>query len=126
MRLLLDTHVFLWTLQEHSALTPAMRKVMDDAAEVYVSSASIWEIAIKARLEKIRVDADALGDAISAGGFEELPVRAVHALGVATLPPHHTDPFDRLLVAQALHEPLLLLTADHQLAAYGDRVLLVK
>ncbi|HEX3846265.1 MAG TPA: type II toxin-antitoxin system VapC family toxin [Steroidobacteraceae bacterium] len=126
MRLLLDTHVFLWTLQEHSALTAAMRKVMDDAEEVHVSAASIWEIAIKARLKKIRVDADALSDAISAGGFEELPVRAVHALGVATLPPHHADPFDRLLIAQALYEPLVLLTADKQLSAYGDRILLVK
>ena len=126
MRLLLDTHLFLWALQEHSALTPSMRKAMDQADEVHVSAASIWEIAIKARLKKIRVDVDALSGAISAGGFEELPVRAAHALGVATLPLHHTDPFDRLLVAQANHEPLLLLTTDSQLAAYGERILLVK
>jgi PIN domain nuclease of toxin-antitoxin system len=125
MRLLLDTHIFLWAVAGDPLLKPEIRRFIESADEVYVSAASIWEIAIKARLGKIAADPDALQAAIEASGFLELPVRAGHAVGVAKLPPHHNDPFDRLLVAQAIAEPLKLLTADAALRQYSDVVVTV-
>jgi PIN domain nuclease of toxin-antitoxin system len=122
MRLLLDTHVFLWVAAGSRRLKSRPRAMIEAADEVFVSSASIWEIAIKVRLGKLTADVDGLVSAIVESGFTELPVRASHAAGVAGLPLHHTDPFDRLLVAQALWEPLQLLTADRVLARYGDLV----
>lgn len=123
MRLLLDTHIFLWAVAGSPRLKPAARRLIEAAEQVYVSAASIWEVAIKAQLGKIEADPQALTDAIAASGFVELGVRATHAAGVARLAPHHSDPFDRLLVAQALAEPLRLLTADAALVQYGDIVL---
>jgi len=125
MRLLLDTHIFLWAVAGDPLLKPETRRFIESADEVYVSAASIWEIAIKARLGRIAADPDALLAAIEASGFLELPVRAGHAAGVAKLPPHHNDPFDRLLVAQAIAEPLKLLTADAALRQYSDVVVTV-
>jgi PIN domain nuclease of toxin-antitoxin system len=125
MRLLLDTHIFLWAVTGNSALKAPVRRMMEDADEVYVSAASIWEIAIKAGLGKIEADADMLVNEITEVGFQELPVRLRHAAGVARLPPYHTDPFDRLLIAQAIAEPLKLLTVDKPLAQYSEMVLVV-
>lgn len=125
MRLLLDTHVFLWAVAGHPALKPPARKLIESAEAVYVSAASLWEVAIKVRLGKLEADPDELVEAIEASGFQELPVRAVHAAGVARLPMHHHDPFDRLLIAQALAEPLKLLTADAMLGRYTDLVVTV-
>ena len=122
MRLLLDTHVFLWAVSANRHLTPAARHYLSLADAVYVSAASIWEIAIKSRLGKIDADAAVLVDAIEESGLQELPVSARHAAAVATLPLHHTDPFDRLLLAQAFMEPLRLVTADKTLAAYGGAI----
>ena len=125
MRLLLDTHVFLWAITGAARLKPASRRKIEAAAVVYVSAASIWEIAIKAALGRIEADVPALTDAIAESGFAELPVRAQHAARVASLPLHHGDPFDRLLVAQALTEPLRLVTADAVLARYTELVELI-
>lgn len=125
MRLLLDTHVFLWAVAGSPSLKPASRRLIESAEEVHVSAASIWEVAIKACLGKIEADPQQLAQAIAASGFLELPVRAAHAAAVAELALHHGDPFDRILVAQALSEPLRLLTADAVLAQYSDLVLLV-
>ena len=125
MRLLLDTHIFLWAVQGSASLKPRVRRMMEAAEQIYVSAASIWEIAIKARLGKIEASAVDLVDAIEASGFLELPVRALHAVRVADLPLHHTDPFDRLLVSQAMAEPLRLLTIDTVLCQYSDLVTLV-
>ncbi len=125
MRLLLDTHVFLWAVMGHPLLKAAARKTIASADRVYVSSASIWEVAIKARLGKIEADADSLLAAIEASGFVELPVTGSHAALVARLPLHHADPFDRILVAQSITEPLRLVTADSALAPYGETVLLI-
>lgn len=125
MRLLLDTHVFLWAVAGSSLLKPAARRAIEAADQVYVSAASIWEITIKARLGKIEADPYELADAIEASGFIELAVRASHAAGVGRLPLHHNDPFDRLLVAQAVAEPLRLLTADVVLVQYSELVVLV-
>ncbi len=124
MRLLLDTHIFLWAVADSALLRPSARQWIESADEVFVSAASIWEIAIKARLGKIDADPDELDAAIAASGFSELAVRSAHAKGVARLLLHHTDPFDRLLVAQAISEPMRLLTADVALAPYSELVLM--
>jgi PIN domain nuclease of toxin-antitoxin system len=125
MRVLLDTHVFLWAVSDSARLSAAARREIVAAEQAFISAASIWEVAIKARLGKIDADVDAAAAAIGQSGFYELPVRAAHAVAVARLPLHHADPFDRLLVAQALTEPLRLLTADAALARYGDFVQVV-
>jgi PIN domain nuclease of toxin-antitoxin system len=125
MRLLLDTHIFLWVVSGSTSLSTAARGAIEAADEVYVSAASIWEIAIKARLGKILADPDELVAAIAASGFIELPVLASHAAAVSRLALHHNDPFDRLLIAQAITEPLKLLTADAQLVSYSDVVMRV-
>jgi PIN domain nuclease of toxin-antitoxin system len=119
MRLLLDTHVFLWAVAGNRRLKPATRLYLSQAEAVYVSAASIWEIAIKSRLGKIDADPAALARAIEESGFQELAVSARHAAAVASLPLHHTDPFDRILLAQAFTDPLRLVTADSALTAYG-------
>ena len=125
MRLLLDTHVFIWAVTADRKLKPADRSFITSAEKVFVSAASIWEIAIKCRLGKIDGDANDFADGIEASGFKELPVSARHAAAVGTLPLHHTDPFDRLILAQAFAEPLHLLTADSALAAYGGAVTVI-
>lgn len=122
MRLLLDTHVFLWAVSANRRLKPAMRDYLSQADAVYVSAASIWEIAIKSRLSKFDADPVALAKAIDESGFQELPVTAKHAAAVAALPLHHADPFDRLLLAQAFMEPLRLVTADNALSVYGGAI----
>ncbi|CAM2160198.1 type II toxin-antitoxin system VapC family toxin [Paraburkholderia tropica] len=125
MRLLLDTHVYLWALMDDRKLSKVARKLILDADEVYVSSASIWEASIKSSLGKLDVDIEQLVEQIEASGFRELPVRALHAARVRSLPDIHRDPFDRMLVAQALTEPLRLMTADAHLSKYTELVLSV-
>ena len=122
MRILLDTQVFLWFLGDSRRLSPVGRALVSEAEEVYVSAASIWEVAIKVSIGKLKAVPEDVYQGIDASGFTELPVRAAHATGVAGLPPHHRDPFDRLLIAQALLEPLLLITADSDRAAYSPLV----
>ena len=129
MRLLLDTHLLLWALSDPDKLDAATRDLVEDPAnEVLFSAASIWEIAIKAGLGRadFAVRPDAVARAARDTGFVELPVRADVAARVADLPPHHRDPFDRLLVAQAMAEPVLLYTADPLLPPYTDLVRLVR
>jgi PIN domain nuclease of toxin-antitoxin system len=125
MRLLLDTHIFLWAVSGNPVLKASTRRFIESADRVYVSAASIWEIAIKSKLGKIEADADELISSIEQSGFSELPVSAAHAAGVARLALHHTDPIDRLLVAQAVAEPLKFLTADPALCPYSDLIILV-
>jgi PIN domain nuclease of toxin-antitoxin system len=125
MRLLLDTQVFLWVLSNSSRIGRQARAWIETADEVYVSAASIWEAAIKMRIGKLEVLVDDLLQAIEPSGFMELPVSARHAARVASLPLIHRDPFDRLLVAQALETSLQLLTADPQLTSYSDLVTLI-
>jgi PIN domain nuclease of toxin-antitoxin system len=125
VRLLLDTHVFLWFLADAKNLTKKARAQIELADEVCVSAATIWEVAIKAALGKIQVDVARVHAGIGASGFVELPVRASHAAAVAGLPAHHRDPFDRLLIAQATSEPLGFLTADRTLSRYSSLVQVV-
>ena len=125
MRLLLDTHVLLWTLDGSPRLGTRARELMTArGAECFVSAVSFWEIAIKAGLRRkdFRVDAERLIDACVTAGLRLLPFAPSHAVRVARLPQHHADPFDRALIAQALVEPLTLLTRDEELAPYGSVV----
>ncbi|WP_175822892.1 type II toxin-antitoxin system VapC family toxin [Burkholderia sp. BCC0419] len=126
MRLLFDTHIFLWAVANDSRLSARARNLIVAADEVFISSASIWEVAIKAGKGKLDVDVDRLIDKIKANQYRELPVRAAHGAAVRHLPHYHGDPFDRLLVAQAWYEPMVLITADGHLAQYGaSRILTV-
>ena len=128
MNLLLDTHILLWALDEPERLKADMRALLENPDnEVFFNAASIWEIAIKARLGRIDFPAgpEDIIQAARDSGFTELPVRADAAAWVARLPLHHRDPFDRLMVAQALAEPMRLYTADPLLPPYSELVMLV-
>jgi PIN domain nuclease of toxin-antitoxin system len=125
MRLLLDTHIAYWTFYETKRLPQRAREYIDRAEDIFVSSASIWEMAIKVRLGKMGGDPRKMVSLIEAADFEELPILSRHAVQVTDLPMHHADPFDRLLVAQAMSEPLHLLTADTQLKPYSELVICV-
>jgi len=125
MRILLDTHVLIWAVADSDRLTPDIAEVLQETAnDVLFSAASIWEIAIKYRLKQPRFmyEPNEIARVALETGFVELPVHAAVAASVATLPLHHRDPFDRLLVAQALAEPAALFTADAQLEPYSDLV----
>jgi PIN domain nuclease of toxin-antitoxin system len=128
MRLILDTNVLIRALIEPARLTPSARSVLEDPEhEVFFSTASIWEIAIKFALGRadFNVPPEDIVDAAEASGFIELPVRSPAALKVARLPHLHRDPFGRLLVAQAMTEPAQLYTTDKELAAYSELVVCV-
>lgn len=120
-RILLDTHLLLWAVSEPKKLSAHARQRIDEA-EVFVSAASIWEVSIKAALGKLTADPAQLLAEIEPAGFRLLPVTGQHAAAVAQLPALHNDPFDRMLVAQAKTEPLILLTNDSVLGGYGDCV----
>ena len=128
MRLLVDTHLLLWAVASSRRLPRGARALIEDPAnEVYYSAASIWEIAIKSALRRkdFRVDVPALLAALARMGFVELPVTGAHAARVVQLANIHRDPFDRLLVAQSVVEPLTLLTNDRLLARYGEGIRVV-
>ena len=120
-RLLLDTHVALWWFAAHPRLDAGIREEIS-RSECWLSAASVWEVAIKFRLDKMPIAPSAFLDAARTGGFRLLPVSPEHAVATAELPVFHADPFDRLLLAQAQQENLILLTADTALAAYGANV----
>lgn len=118
MSILLDTHVLLWALADDPALTDAARRAITDASNrVLVSAVSAWEITIKKALGKLRAPDD-LVDQLVQRRFAPLDVTIDHALAVSTLPDHHADPFDRLLIAQARTERLTLATRDRNIARY--------
>ncbi len=128
MRLLVDTHLLLWAVARSRRLPTEARKLLENPAnDVFYSAASLWEIAIKAALRRadFRIDLALVRPALAGMGFSELAVSGAHAEKVAGLPLIHKDPFDRMLVAQSLHEPLILLTNDSVLAAYGAGVRIV-
>lgn len=124
MRLLLDTHALIWALSSPRRL-PArvVERLEDPSTVVYASAANTWEIAIKAALGKIEADLDELAKAVRDTGFTELAVTMMHTLRLRELPAHHRDPFDRILVAQALEEGLTLVTHDPVLAGYPAPIL---
>lgn len=128
MRLLLDTHLVLWWEANHARLPKQVTKLVRNEAEaVFVSRASLWEIAIKISVRKLKMDIARFTHQVEQHGFEWLDIKNNHLVAVATLPAFddHRDPFDRLLVAQSRTEPLVLLTADPALARYGSTVRVV-
>jgi PIN domain nuclease of toxin-antitoxin system len=119
MTLLLDTHAFLWWLDNPQLLSkPARKAIADGKNAVYVSAAVVWEIAIKRSLGKLDAPHD-LEAAMASNRFLPLPVTIQHALAVEALPDHHRDPFDRLLIAQAQYEKFKLVSRDHHVPLYG-------
>ncbi|HEY6391175.1 MAG TPA: type II toxin-antitoxin system VapC family toxin [Bryobacteraceae bacterium] len=126
MRILLDTHLLLWWLGNSPGLSESASALIGEPENtVFISAVSLWEIWLKESLGKLRLPAD-FEARLAAEPFESLPLSAVHARQVALLPWRHRDPFDRMLVAQALTEKLILLTADHRLILYGEFVRLVR
>jgi PIN domain nuclease of toxin-antitoxin system len=128
VRLLLDTQVLLWAVASSRRLSRAARTLLEDPDnELFYSAASMWEIAIKSGLRRpdFRVELETLHAALPETGLVELPIRALHAVMLSRLPDVHRDPFDRIVVAQALTEPLVLMTNDEILTRYPAPVRLV-
>ena len=117
MRLLLDTHVVLWALADDPKLRPAARSAMQEAEALYVSAVTIWEVAVKRALGKLRAPAD-FADVVRRTGMLPLSITWEHAEAVGGLPLHHGDPFDRLLIAQARVERLRIVTYDRSFGLY--------
>ncbi|MEO7010031.1 MAG: type II toxin-antitoxin system VapC family toxin [Caldimonas sp.] len=128
MKLLLDTHVLLWALGDVKRLSLNVRRQIEDPDnDVLFSAVSIWEIAIKSSQGRsdFSIDPRVIDREARVAGFAELPISAGHALAVQGLPSHHRDPFDRLLIAQALTEPAWLYTSDKLLVRYEGPVRLL-
>ena len=120
---MIDTHIFLWWDRQLRRLSRPLRAAIgDDANEIFVSAASIWEIAIKRATGKLRFDRPIVA-AVLALGFEILPVTGSHAEHAGALPRHHNDPFDRLIIAQAYMEGMVLGTQDRLMQPYGVAIL---
>ena len=128
MNLLLDTHVALWAITDHPNLSTTARElILSPRATIWISVASIWEISIKHSLGRGEMPVSGK-DAIRYfrdAGYQFLAIEPEHAAAIETLPRHHQDPFDRLLVAQALIEPMRLLTHDSNVDRYGDTIVLI-
>ena len=119
MRLLIDTHILLWADERPRMIVPTLRAaVRDETNEIVVSAATVWEIAIKRAIGKLRFDRPIVA-VVLALGFEILPVAGSHAEHAGSLPPHHNDPFDRLIIAQAYLEGMVLGTQDRRMLPYG-------
>ena len=128
MNLLLDTHLLLWAASAPDRLSkPALALILHSENRLWFSVASLWEIAIKRALNRpdFRADDTVLRAGLLANGYEELTVTARHVQSLTTLPPLHSDPFDRMLVAQAQAESMVFLTVDRAVASYGGPVRLV-
>lgn len=125
MYILLDTHIYIWWLNDSSKLSKRARSLIINASDVYVSSASIWEAAIKIQMGKLEAKLSDLVSAIEKSGFKALPITAEHAAKIIELPNHHKDPFDRILIAQSMTEPLRFLTVDQSLENYSDLIEIV-
>jgi len=123
VRLLLDTHALIWWLEDSPELSSQARDLIADGSnEVAVSAASAWEMSIKEAAGKLRVPAN-LDEALDSGGLAPLPITVDHALKAGSLPTHHRDPFDRMLLAQALIEGMTIVTRDSRFKAYGVLVI---
>ncbi|MCA9962953.1 MAG: type II toxin-antitoxin system VapC family toxin [Anaerolineales bacterium] len=119
MNLLLDTHIFLWAVEDHPNLSEAAREaIVAGDNVVFVSAATAWEIAIKRGLGKLDVPRGNYIEELKLHRFTPLDIKTEHALAVESLPPHHKDPFDRLLIAQAQIEQLTLITRDPKMMLY--------
>ena len=124
MKILLDTNVLLWLITGNKRADSIVAEIENTQNEVYFSSASIWEIAIKKQIEKLNIDPADAAFEFEKAGFAELPIRSSHAAAVLNLPlkAEHKDPFDRLLLAQAASEQMLFITGDEKIAGYTEAV----
>ena len=128
MRLLLDSHLLIWATTDPDRLSASVQKMIDDPSNlVWFSTATIWELAIKQQTKRsnLTIDLAVMRETLLANRYQELVVNAQHALAIRTLPLLHRDPFDRLLLAQAIVEGATLLTADKTLAGYPAPVYLI-
>jgi PIN domain nuclease of toxin-antitoxin system len=125
MRLLLDTNTLLWALTNGPRIDPVRELLLADENEVFVSTVSWWEIAIKTNIGKLDANLAELRVSAQESGFLELPLLGSHAQMLATLSRYHNDPFDHMLVAQAMAEPMRLITGDGVLAKYTSLVILI-
>ena len=127
MKALMDTHVFLWWVTDDEKLVPYMRDfISDEKNELFLSSASCWEIAIKTKIRRLKLPGKPekfIPDQMIANNIAGLPIQLVHALHVYNLPDHHRDPFDRMLVAQAIIEKIPIITNDLIIAKYDVKTL---
>ncbi|MFY9938855.1 MAG: type II toxin-antitoxin system VapC family toxin [Silvibacterium sp.] len=123
-RYLLDTHILLWLNSELRRIPKAVIAALDEAEQVYYSASSAWELSIKQSLGKIRL-AEPISGFARQSNFLELPVTARYAEAAANLPLHHRDPFDRMLVTQAMVEDLVLVTVDRRLSDYDVKILAI-
>ncbi len=118
MRWLFDTHTLIWALDDPDRLPRKLRDALDAGVVVFISAASTWEIAIKVAVGRLTFPIDQLADSLVDAAFQELPISIAHSLDAASLPLLHRDPFDRLLIAQARHERLTLVTRDPDIRRY--------
>jgi len=121
MRILLDSHVALWWLEDSGSLGARTRELIEHADEAFFSAVTPWELGMKRALGKLTMP-DGLADALASGGFIPLGISVQHAERAPVLPPHHRDPFDRMLIAQAQLEALTLVSADASFDAYEVEV----
>lgn len=129
MRLLLDTHVWLWMLAAPGRLGEAEQQVLDTDNELYLSAASVWEIGIKHSIGRLHLPeppAEFVPRRLETTGVKPIPITVQDTLEVAALPMHHRDPFDRLLVSQAVARGLVLITADTRFSRYGVDLLMLR
>lgn len=122
MRVLLDTHVALWTFTNDKRISSIRSLILSEDVEVFISVASSWKLAIQSEMGKIDISIPAFRQAIIDSGFIELPVNGLHTESLLSLPPCHNDPFDRMLVAQAISEPMRLITTNATLTQYGELI----
>ena len=122
MNLLLDSHILLWWLADDPRLSRKARRFIERADVVYVSAATTWELALKASLGKLKMP-EGFVETVEEEGFTHLPVTPVHAMAVRALPWHHRDPFDRMLIAQAMMEGFRVVTHDNIFKKYDISVL---
>jgi Uncharacterized protein conserved in bacteria len=125
MRILLDTNALLWALTNGPRIDPVRKLLLDDGNEIFVSAVSWWEIAIKTRIGKLEVSMPEIRIAAQASGFLELPLLGSHAEMLATIPRYHNDPFDHMLLAQTMAEPMRLITGDSILPQYTPLVIYI-
>ena len=126
MRFLLDTHILLWWIDDDKRLSGQARQIIKDQCnEIYVSDISFWEIQIKVMNGKLNVDLETVIQQLPVNNFLPLNLNSRHIMALAKIPDHHQDPFDRMLIAQAITEPLHLITHDAIVAKYSENIILV-
>jgi len=128
MRLLLDTQLAIWWQIKPDAISRTTAQLVQSAETVFISRASLWEMAIKCSLGKLHIDLPRFCASVEQNGFQWLDIKQAHILRLTALPQFddHKDPFDRLLIAQSQHEPMIFVTADTKLSRYGDGVQVVR